>query len=253
MVTWAPPGHWTSERRQAHNKSIEFLRTIVAQNEHMDLDEPKAIIPGVYIQGVSGRWYWIDISIHDDLEWLEGHGTVEETVFSLHVLGATCRQDLEEENVYATSICIGPNQNAKELPVGDQIAALALSLRNDTTTSLRIPLLAQFIVQPREMLREVCQFAHEGVMMVDDVWLGFEPEDDAYDDSHMPHPSLPSANLVQWMEEQLRLNELEEQMAYDAWMANQEEQVEVKEGDVPWHHDEAKVWELEDNLRNGRT
>jgi hypothetical protein len=69
----------------------------------------------------------------------------------------------------------------------------------------------------------------------------------------MPHPSLPSANLVQWMEEQLRLNELEEQMAYDAWMANQEEQVEVKEGDVPWHHDEAKVWELEDNLRNGRT
>ena len=106
MVPWAPPGHWSSERRQAHNKSIEFLRTIVAQNEHMDLDEPKAIIPGVYIQGISGRWYWIDISIHDDPEWLEGYGMVEETVFSLHVLGATSRQDLEEENVYAASICI---------------------------------------------------------------------------------------------------------------------------------------------------
>ena len=253
MVTWAPPGHWSSERRQAHHKSIEFLRTIVAQNEHMDLDEPKAIIPGVYIQGVSGRWYWIDISIHDEHEWLEGYGTVDETVFSLHVLGATCKQDLEEENVYATSICIGPHQDAKALPVGDQIAALALSLRNDTTTSLRIPLLAQFIVQPREMLRDVCQFAHEGVMMVDDVWLGFEPEDDSEEDWHMPHPPLPSANLVQWMEEQLRLNELEEQMAYDAWIADREEQVGVKEDDVPWHHDEAKVWELEDNLRKGRT
>lgn len=255
MVLWSPPGHWSSERRRAHDTSIDFLRTIVNGNERMDLDEPKAIIPGVFIQGESGRWYWIDISIHDEPEWLDGHGMVEETVFSLHVLGATCKEDLEEENVYAVSICIGPQERARELPIGDQIAALALSLQNDTTTSLRIPLLSQFIVQPRAKLRDVYQFSHEGVMMADDVWLGFEIGEEPDDDPAQLPTGPTLEDLIRQMDEIKRQIEHDSALddAYDAWLSELGEAVAVKETDVPWHHDEAKIWTLEDNLRKGRT
>ena len=66
------------------------------------------------------------------------------------------------------------HQSASEsraLPIGDQVAALALALQNDKTTAMRIPLLAQFIVSPREALRDVYQFSEEGVVMEDDVYM----------------------------------------------------------------------------------
>ena len=49
-------------------------------------------------------------------------------------------------------------------PVGDRIASLALSLRNDIRTAMTIPLLAQFIVCKREFLAEVLVFQEEGIM-----------------------------------------------------------------------------------------
>jgi hypothetical protein len=50
------------------------------------------------------------------------------------------------------------------MPVGDRLAALALSLRNDRRTAMSVPLLAQFLVCKREFLQEVIVFQEEGIM-----------------------------------------------------------------------------------------
>jgi hypothetical protein len=51
------------------------------------------------------------------------------------------------------------------MPVGDKIAALCLSLHNDRITAMSIPLLAQFIVAPREHLAKVMVFQDEMVVL----------------------------------------------------------------------------------------
>ena len=44
-------------------------------------------------------------------------------------------------------------------------------------------------------------------------------------------------------------NQLANQL--DSWMDRQEQKA-VDEGNSPWHHDEERVWQLEDNLLKGR-
>ena len=72
------------------------------------------------------------------------------------------KQDITERTPFMVALCMHPTQRSLNLPIGDQIAALALALQNDKTTAMRIPLLAQFIVSPREALEGVYQFSEGG-------------------------------------------------------------------------------------------
>lgn len=254
---WSPPGHWSKERRAAHDKSIQFVREIANQSPHIHIDYPKAIIPGLYVQGVSRRWYKIDVTIHEQEKWIRSFGIVDETVFSLHVSGAVYKKDLIEENLYETSICIHPHSEGQELPVGDQIAALALSLRNDRVTSLRIPLLAQFIVTEREMLKEIYQFAEEGVMTISDLDLSFVRDgsvdvNDPFEDVYGVPCDEATPSLFDIHEEWRREAELRDEMAFDEWFKEHDHRSIIKESEVPWHQDEDKVWAVEETLRKGR-
>ena len=55
----------------------------------------------------------------------------------------------------------------EHLPVGDRLASLALSLHNDIKLAMEIPLVAQFIVCPREELYHVFKFQEELVVTQD--------------------------------------------------------------------------------------
>ncbi len=255
---WSPPGHWNKERRAAHDRSIQFVRDIAHQSPHIHIDFPKAVIPGLFIRGVSRRWYKIDITIHEQEEWVRGVGFIDETVFRLHVSGAVYKKDLIEENLYETSICIHPHAEGQNLPVGDQIAALALSLRNDRVTSLRIPLLAQFIVTEREKLKEIYQFAEEGVMTVADLDLSFVRDgsvdvQDPFEDVYGTECDEPTPSLFEIHEEWLMEAELRDEIAFDEWFKDKDHHCTIKESEVPWHHDQDKIWAVEDNLRKGKS
>jgi hypothetical protein len=250
MKTWHPPGHWNTEQRAAHARSLAFLRTIVEQSDRMEFPYPDASIPNVLIQGMSRRWYCIEINIHYADEELGGFGSIEEVVWGLHVTAGVWKKDVVNESQHSVSICIGPRNEGKLLPVGDQIAALALSLQNDKTTAMRVPLLAQFIVSPRAALKDVYQFSEEGVIMDDDMFIVdetdlYEDEDDTEIRREMREFSIlfETLNDIQWHEEQLAL---------DRWFTDHDQNVRIEENNVPWHHDDQRIWELEDNLRKGR-
>ena len=254
---WSPPAHWNKERRDAHDRSIQFVREIANQSPQIHIDFPKAIVPGLYVRGASRRWYKIDVTIHFQNKWVPGAGFVDETVFSLHVSGAVYKSDLVEENVYETSICIHPDEKGRDLPVGDQIAALALALCNDRLTSLRIPLLAQFIVTERRMLKDIYQFAEEGVVTIDDLdtdWITNAVNvQDPFEEVYGVECDEPTPSLFEVHAEWRRETDLREEMALDDWFKENDHVFAIKESEVPWHHDEDKVWAMEDKLRKEQT
>ena len=146
-----------------------------------------------------------------------------------------------------------PRHQSRSLPIGDQIAALALALRNDKVTAMRIPLLAQFIVSPRSALQRVYQFSEEGVVMEDDIGpedayphLDYEDEDDRvlYDDHIWYEDGLFEPETHEHAATQIENTQL------DDWMERQER--EASEGRKSWHHDDEEVWQLEEVLRRGR-
>jgi hypothetical protein len=249
MKEWHPPSFWHTKRRAAHKKSIDFLRSIVEQSPRMEFPTPEASIPNVLVCGASRRWYKIEIMVHYDTVEIGGIGSVDDVVWNLHVSAGAWKQDVVDENLHSVSICIGPRKEAKSLPVGDQIAALALSLLNDKTTAMRLPLLAQFIVSPRKALKDVYQFSQEGVIMEDDMfWMPDVMEDQAEVEQQEELAAFDEA-----FENILTLMEHDENQALNQWFSATEDAVVEAERSTPWHHDEDRVWQMEDNLRKGRT
>jgi len=47
--------------------------------------------------------------------------------------------------------------------------------------------------------------------------------------------------------------ELREEMALDDWFKENDHVFAIKESEVPWHHDEDKIWAMEDKLRKEQT
>ena len=249
MKEWNPPSFWHTERREAHKKSIDFLRSIVEQSPRMEFPTPDASIPNVLVRGESRRWYKIEIMLHYDTVEIGGIGSVDDVVWDLHVMAGAWKQDVVDESPHSVSICIGPRKEAKSLPVGDQIAALALSLLNDKTTAMRLPLLAQFIVSPRKALEDVYQFSQEGVIMEDHMfWMQDVHEDESEAEQQEELAAFDEAfeNLLMHMEQ-------EESQALNQWFSATEDTAVEAERPTPWHHDDDRVWQMEDDLRKGRT
>ena len=258
---WHLPGHWSQDKRKAHGRSMEFLSGIVAQSDGMEWLDRKHRFPPVLVRGVSRRWYAIELTAVYSEEYLEDYGVVEEILWRINVTGGAWKDDVVKRKPHSVSLCIGPKRSGKKLPIGDQVGALALSLRSDRTTAMRIPLLAQFIVSPRSALKEVYQFSEEGVIMEEDVFMmeDYEEFPEQVDD---PWNAEEIDNIAQaWtaeMETVLEMaNSLQEFDAaeredFDRWIQDREEEMLKEPEEQPWHHDEAQVWKLEEDLLNGR-
>ncbi len=255
MVRWKPPGHWLQSNREAYTKSIEFLQSIVAGSPQMELKENVQSLPKITVQGASRRWYSINARAHYIEDYIEIEGDyreVKEVHWNINIHAAAWKSDILQMTPFAVSLCINPRSESRGLPIGDQVAALALALRNDKTTAMRIPLLAQFIVSPRKALREVYQFSEEGVVMEDEVFMGDydEQEIEDYDVFDGVPNDWPGIGVIQPHEYEHLALEIENRQL-DSWMEQQEERAH-HDNKEPWHHDDDRIWQLEDNLRKGR-
>lgn len=258
MKTWNPPGHWANAARDAHLKSMRFLDSIVEGSVAMTLSLDRQGLPSVVVRGTSRRWYRVGLHAHYVEDYVDVNGEfreVKEVLWRTNVDAGAWKQDITERTPFAVALCMHPTQRSQNLPIGDQVAALALALQNDKTTAMRIPLLAQFIVSPREALEDVYQFSEDGVIMHHEV---YDEDDEAvYAFDEFEDLSEPLVNDEPWS-----LSDLFTTMSYeheaarieqrqlDEWMERQEHR--ATRGSTPWHHDDNQVWQLEDNLRKGR-
>ena len=253
MIAWKPPGHWLKANRDAYARSMEFLQNIVNGSSRMELQVNQQSLPRVLIQGASRRWYCVNTRAHYGEEYIDIDGEyreVKEVNWRMDIDGAAWKSDLLERTPFAVSLCMHARRTSIHLPIGDQIAALALALQNDKTTGMRIPLLAQFIVSPRKALQGVYQFSEEGVIMEEEVYMEDEyqdEEEEVFLDDEMW--ALWRADLFEADEFEHQATRIEDQQ-YDAWIDRRENETNAGRS-KNWHHDVDQIWQLEDNLRKG--
>lgn len=235
-----------------------FLDSIVEGSNAMTLALDEQGLPRVVIRGTSRRWYRVGLHAHYVEDYVDVEGEfreVKEVHWRTSIDAGAWKQDIAERTPFMVALCMHPTQRSLSLPIGDQVAALALALQNDKTTAMRIPLLAQFIVSPREALEGVYQFSEEGVIMEEEVYD--EDDEAAYMYDEVDEFSEPIADPGLWALTELfaplpyedEADEIEHRQL-DDWMERQERRATSEP--TPWHHDDQQVWRLEDNLRKGR-
>jgi len=156
-----------------HERSMQFLQE-VCNIDGIEMIESNSIYKiVVQVRGRSGRHYEVEAS--------RPIGLFMQTPWTTEVVGAARKRDFDTKNAraYTAKLCLNIHENKEHLPVGDRLASLALSLHNDVKLAMEIPLVAQFIVCPREELYHVFTFQEEMVVtqdMVDDIAFGGNPQ-----------------------------------------------------------------------------
>lgn len=260
MFSWVPPRHWQKDSVKAYQKSIHFLQNIVAESSRLDIIANRQSLPTVIVQGVSRRWYTVDTVAYSVSDFQKINGAFREVMdirWQINVNAAAWRNDLVVKSPYVVSLCINSRREWRRLPIGDQVASLAMALQNDKTTAMRIPLLAQFIVSPRRELRGVYQFTEEGVVMNHELYMenGMEEVQDAEHGMEEIHDEEEAElwrlnELFEQYENEAMATRIENQQL-DRWIERMVRETEPSPRE-PWHHDEENVWRLEDDLRKGR-
>ncbi|MGB1792485.1 MAG: hypothetical protein ACPHM4_02450 [Candidatus Poseidoniaceae archaeon] len=144
-----------------HEKSMQFLREICNIDGIELIDSNSIYKIFVRVRGRSGRHYEVEAS--------RPIGLFLQTPWTTEVTGAAWKRDFDSEKTraYTAKLCLNIHSDKEHLPVGDRLASLALSLHNDIKLAMEIPLVAQFIVCPREELYHVFKFQEELVVTQD--------------------------------------------------------------------------------------
>ncbi|MFB1004895.1 MAG: hypothetical protein QMC59_00245 [Candidatus Poseidoniaceae archaeon] len=143
-------------------RSLELLQSIAEANPWLEFIEQTEERIEIHVRGQSRRWYVIEAK-RAMIQHFLNHNIVHNT-WSLEIQGGARKRDIIHRNQYCANLCLNLRQSA-DLPVGDKIAALCLSLHNDVTTAMNIHLLAQFLVCPRNDLAKVMIFQDEMVVL----------------------------------------------------------------------------------------
>ena len=176
-----------------HEKSIKFLKDI-CEMDGIELLKTSTIYKIVVrVRGRSGRHYEVTAS--------RPVGLFSQEPWQTSILGAAWKNDFNSESTmpYTTNLCLNTHEDKRHLPIGDRLASLILSLHNDIKLAMDIPLVAQFIVCPREDLNHVYSFQNDMVVTQDmiDEQQEFEEEYDAFfeddfeDDDLFPEFEFP--------------------------------------------------------------
>lgn len=147
-------------KQDPEKRSIELLKDIAEENDWVDVNFNLPNYISMTVNGESRRWYHASARLRDETML----SPFQTETWHIEVRGAANRYDLIRNNRFNADICINTNGNGNKMPVGDRLAALALSLRNDRRTAMSVPLLAQFLVCKRDFLQEVIVFQEEGIM-----------------------------------------------------------------------------------------
>ena len=166
-------------------RSIEMLQSVAKATSNVEIFMLTNETIKIRVQGESHRWYQID-SIFQGMSNELYEPAPPQPQWSLSVTAGRWQNDVISENQYSVNLCLhSKNQN---LPIGDQIVSLVLVLYNDIKTALKIPMLAQFIICQREMLKEIVIFQDMMIvtqaMIDEDDWPfdGMEDEEEDEDE-----------------------------------------------------------------------
>ena len=132
-------------------RSLELLKDIARENDWLTFRSNDSEKFYLTVNGESRRWYYISARKN---EFEDYNPFAEKAIWHINVRGAAQKYDLIRNNKFNADLCINTGRKSRDLPIGDRLASLALSLRNDRRTAMSIPLLAQFIVCKREFLEE---------------------------------------------------------------------------------------------------
>jgi hypothetical protein len=157
-------------------RSLEMLQSVANDTSNVEIFMLTNESIKVRVQGESHRWYQIESNFQGGMN-PELFGAIHQ--WSLSVTAGRWQNDVVYENRYSVNLCLHPqNQN---LPIGDRIVSLVLALYNDIKTALQIPMLAQFLICTREMLKGIVIFQDTMIVtqdMMDEDWDFPVPQDD---------------------------------------------------------------------------
>tara|TARA_B110001450_G_scaffold225739_1_gene224108 strand:- start:52 stop:813 length:762 start_codon:yes stop_codon:yes gene_type:complete len=160
-------------------RSLDMLQSVAKGTPNVQVFMLTNECIKVRVQGESHRWYQIDSNFQGmSVEFFEA--SPSQSQWSVAVTAGRWQNDVISENQYSVSLCLH-SQNEK-LPIGDRIVSLVLALYNDIKTALQIPMLAQFLICTREMLKGIVIFQDTMIvtqdMMDEDDWEFPGPQDD---------------------------------------------------------------------------
>jgi hypothetical protein len=154
-----------SEISGPYHRSMQLLFDTVESNDSLEWDDNEYGKVEIFVKGMSRRWYKINASqiksqnidkpIKDPKHWTSS--------WAIIVKGAAWKSDFNN-NSMVVDLCIHTRRSGGQFPIGDSLVSLCLSLANDKTTALDIPLLAQFIICPRKRLSTIEIFQEEGIV-----------------------------------------------------------------------------------------
>jgi hypothetical protein len=158
-----------SEITGPYYRSMQLLFDTVESNDSLEWDDEEYGKVELFVKGMSRRWYKINavqIGPHnsDRPVTCPNHWT---SSWVIMVKGAAWRSDFINNSDMVVDICIHTAKSGDRLPIGDSLVSLCLSLANDKITAVDIPLLAQFIVCPRNRFSDIEIFQDEGIVTSD--------------------------------------------------------------------------------------
>jgi hypothetical protein len=144
-------------------RSLELLRSIIEANEWAEFVFESEALVRIRIQGESKRWYLVVAKrAEPDPVFVSSRNSL----WQFNVKGGARKRDIVHRNPYCADLCLNTHHSS-QLPFGDKVAALCLSLANDIVSAMSIPLLAQFLICPREELTKILVFQDEMVVYHD--------------------------------------------------------------------------------------
>ena len=158
-------------------KSMNFLRDVCKMDNFHWVETDSEGEIKVRIKGTSGRHYEVRGKQLHPHPSLSAHS--RRKTWSTSVVGAAWKKDLTSKNSnFIVNLCLNINERKTHLPIGDKLASLALSLRNDIELAMDIPLVAQFIVCPRNKLEHIFTFHDEMIVTQDMIDMSGEEEEE---------------------------------------------------------------------------
>ncbi len=208
-------------------RSIEMLQSVAKDTPAVEMVTLTHESIKVRLQGESHRWYCIESNFQGINEFSIPH----HPEWSIAVKAGRWQNDVINESEYSVNLCL--HSKNQSLPIGDRIVSLVLALFNDIKTALKIPMLAQFIVCKRPMLKDIVIFQDTMIVtqdMVEGEWDYPEEWDDEEmedADEEMHESADEMYALQQAWEEEMRDLELAQQEQEEAEEKKQEKEQQI--------------------------
>lgn len=208
-------------------RSIEMLQSVAKDTPAVEMVTLTHESIKVRLQGESHRWYCIESNFQGINEYSIPH----HPEWSIAVKAGRWQNDVINESEYSVNLCL--HSKNQSLPIGDRIVSLVLALFNDIKTALKIPMLAQFIVCKRPMLKDIVIFQDTMIVtqdMVEGEWDYPEEWDDEEmedADEEMHESADEMYALQQAWEEEMRDLELAQQEQEEAEEKRQEKEQQI--------------------------